>query len=126
MLFRCARTLDGLDGDIQTQTWCADMKPGERRVLDDGLLARDGWTLLDDSGNYIFDGSADWNWVADRKDADGYASVDVWLPEGQWYELHSGTLLDGGSVPCVPEPTARHSAQAGHERRGSRPFSEED
>jgi alpha-glucosidase (family GH31 glycosyl hydrolase) len=28
----------------------------------------------------------------------GYAAVDVWLPEGKWYELHSGTLLDGGKV----------------------------
>lgn len=30
------RTLDGLDGDEQTQTWCADMKIGEHRQLDDG------------------------------------------------------------------------------------------
>ena len=29
---------------------------------------------------------------------DGFAAVDVWLPEGQWYELHTGTLLQGGSV----------------------------
>ena len=29
---------------------------------------------------------------------DGYASVDVWLPEGQWYELHTGTMLQGGAV----------------------------
>lgn len=61
------RTLDGLDGDVQTQTWCADMKIGERRILDDGILATDGWTLIDDSDNYIFDGSSDWDWVADRK-----------------------------------------------------------
>jgi len=27
---------------------------------------------------------------------DGYAKVNVWLPEGQWYELPTGTLLDGG------------------------------
>ena len=29
---------------------------------------------------------------------DGFAAVDVWLPEGKWYELHTGTLLDGGQV----------------------------
>jgi hypothetical protein len=28
----------------------------------------------------------------------GFAAVEVWLPEGKWYELHSGTLLDGGKV----------------------------
>ena len=27
---------------------------------------------------------------------DGYASIDVWLPEGQWYEQATGTLLEGG------------------------------
>ena len=43
------RTLDGLDGDVQTQTWVADMKQGDTRELEDGLLATDGWTLLDDS-----------------------------------------------------------------------------
>ncbi len=30
---------------------------------------------------------------------DGYAEVDVWLPEGNdWYELYSGTLLKGGQT----------------------------
>jgi hypothetical protein len=24
--------------------------------------------------------------------------MDIWLPEGQWYELHTGTMLDGGKV----------------------------
>jgi hypothetical protein len=28
----------------------------------------------------------------------GFASMDIWLPEGQWYELHTGTMLDGGMV----------------------------
>ncbi|MDE6269796.1 MAG: DUF5110 domain-containing protein, partial [Muribaculaceae bacterium] len=29
---------------------------------------------------------------------DGYAAVDVWLPDGDWYEVHTGTLLKGGKV----------------------------
>jgi hypothetical protein len=29
---------------------------------------------------------------------DGFAEVDVWLPEGEWFELHTGTLLKGGAV----------------------------
>lgn len=29
---------------------------------------------------------------------DGYSEVNVWLPEGEWYEEASGTLLQGGKV----------------------------
>ncbi|MBD5279321.1 MAG: DUF5110 domain-containing protein [Bacteroides sp.] len=29
---------------------------------------------------------------------DGYSSVEVWLPDGQWYEEATGTLLEGGKV----------------------------
>lgn len=35
--------------------------------------------------------------VTSPSDSTGFASSDVWLPEGcDWYELHSGTLLSGG------------------------------
>ena len=31
------------------------------------------------------------------KPSDGvYTEIEVWLPEGEWYELHTGTLLEGG------------------------------
>ena len=29
---------------------------------------------------------------------DGYVQVRAWLPEGEWYELHTGTLLKGGQI----------------------------
>ncbi len=29
---------------------------------------------------------------------DGYATVEVWLPDGQWYENATGTMLEGGKV----------------------------
>ncbi len=60
------RTLDGLDGDVQTQTWVADMKKGETRQFEDGILAKDGWTLIDESDSYLFDDS-DWAWVKERE-----------------------------------------------------------
>ncbi|MBQ8811865.1 MAG: DUF5110 domain-containing protein [Bacteroidales bacterium] len=63
------RTLDGLDGDLQTQTWVSDMKKGEIRKFEDGILARDGWTLIDESENYLFDDS-DWAWVKERETKD--------------------------------------------------------
>ena len=28
----------------------------------------------------------------------GFAAVNVWLPEGDWYELHTGTMLKGGQT----------------------------
>ncbi len=60
------RTLDGLDGDLQTQTWVADMKKGETRQFEDGILAKDGWTLIDESESYLFDDS-EWAWVKERE-----------------------------------------------------------
>jgi len=28
----------------------------------------------------------------------GFAAMDIWLPEGCWYELHTGAMLEGGKV----------------------------
>ena len=61
------RTLDGLDGDYQTQTWVQDMKQGETRQFEDGVIALDGWTLIDESDNFLFDGS-EWAWVKEREE----------------------------------------------------------
>ncbi len=93
------RTLDGLDGDIQTQTWVADMKKGERRELEDGILATDGWTLIDDSTGYIFD--ADGN-AADRQSAEG-AQDWYFLAYGNDYKaaLKDFTRF-AGKIPLPP------------------------
>ena len=60
------RTLDGLDGDVQTQDWVSDMKKGETRQFEEGIIARDGWTLIDESESYLFDDS-EWAWVKERE-----------------------------------------------------------
>ena len=60
------RTLDGLDGDVQTQNWVADMKQGETRQFEEGIIAKDGWTLIDESESYLFDDS-EWAWVKERE-----------------------------------------------------------
>ncbi|RYY37288.1 MAG: DUF5110 domain-containing protein [Sphingobacteriaceae bacterium] len=52
------RTLDNFDGDYHI--W--DKKKME---LEDGLLATDGWTLIDDSQKLLFD-NAEWPWVTER------------------------------------------------------------
>lgn len=65
------RTLDGLDGEYQRMDWVKDTQSGQKINLEDGLLAKDGWTLIDDSQGLLFDGSQDWNWVKTRTDCNG-------------------------------------------------------
>jgi len=53
------RTLDGFNGDSHVD----EKSP---REFEPGLISRDGWYLLDDSNNFLFDNS-DWSWVQERK-----------------------------------------------------------
>ena len=63
------RTLDGFDGD-QHRGWGQGAPVDAVMELEDGLLATDGWTLIDDSQNLLFDNS-DWPWVMERSEKDG-------------------------------------------------------
>lgn len=90
------RTLDGYDGD----TYVYD----ERRPkmpIEDGLLATDGWTLIDDSDNFLFDGDKEWEWVEKRPDD----SAQDWyfLAYGHDYKaaLRDFTLF-AGKMPLPP------------------------
>ncbi|MDP4291429.1 MAG: glycoside hydrolase family 31 protein, partial [Bacteroidota bacterium] len=56
------RTLDGCDGDLHPSN-------NTHIKLEDGLLAKDGWTLIDDSKSFLFDHS-DWPWVKPRPNGD--------------------------------------------------------
>lgn len=81
------RTLDNTDGSAD---------------LEDGILSRSGWALIDDSERLLFDGSPDWNWVTARP-----------LGEKQdWYFLGYGhnykkALYDytrvAGKIPMPPK-----------------------
>ena len=55
------RTLDGYSGD----TYAYDGK-NRKLPLEDGLLSRSGWTLIDDSKSYLFDNDHEWPWVMER------------------------------------------------------------
>ena len=57
------RTLDSYEGDTRVGT------TDKKIPLEDGLLATDGWTLIDDSKSYLFDNS-DWPWVMERESLD--------------------------------------------------------
>lgn len=87
------RTLDGYDGNYSTYK-------NQEMPLEDGLLARDGWTLIDDSADFLFDDS-DWPWVKKRGAGEGQ----------DWYFMaygndYKGALKDftlfAGKVPLPP------------------------
>lgn len=64
------RTLDCYDGDVRIKD-TQEGKTGGRMEIEDGLLAKDGWTLIDDSNSLLFDGSEGIDWVTKRQQAEG-------------------------------------------------------
>ena len=71
------RTLDRWNGD----TIVARDNSRSKGQLDDGLLARDGWTFIDDTHNFLFDNDPEWEWVKQR---------DVWPEYQDWYFMAYG------------------------------------
>ncbi len=57
-----AKTLDRYDGDTE-------FRSGEKINLGEGIISRDGWAVVDDTGRPLFDGS-EWSWVQPRPDGD--------------------------------------------------------
>ncbi|MDP4276125.1 MAG: glycoside hydrolase family 31 protein [Bacteroidota bacterium] len=90
------RTLDGCNGD--THIWGGD---STRLNLEDGILAKDGWSLIDDSGSFLFDGS-DWSWV--KKRTNPKAQDWYFMAYGRNYKsaLRDYSLI-AGYVPMPPK-----------------------
>lgn len=88
-----SRTLDNFDGDYHI--W--DKKKME---LEDGLLATDGWTLIDDSKKLLFDNS-EWPWVTEHPAKD-YQDL-YFFGYGHQYKkaLYDYTQI-AGRVPLPP------------------------
>jgi alpha-glucosidase (family GH31 glycosyl hydrolase) len=88
-----SRTLDNYDGDYHI--W--DKKKME---LEDGLLATDGWTMIDDSQKLLFD-NAEWPWVMDHPNKD-YQDF-YFFGYGRQYKkaLYDYTQI-AGRVPLPP------------------------
>ncbi len=88
------RTLDNYNGRINDETH-------QPMPIEDGILAKDGWTFIDDSSNLLFDGDKDWDWVKERPSAD----VQDWyfMAYGKDYKqaLHDYTLF-AGQMPLPP------------------------
>ena len=59
---------DNLKGTYRTLDGYIGNKMGDKEMpIEDGVIARDGWTLIDDSSSFLFDGAADWSWVTTRE-----------------------------------------------------------
>lgn len=95
------RTLDGMDGDTQSQTWVADSKKGDKLQLEDGLLATDGWTFIDDSKGLLFDDDSDWEWVKERPNNDGQDWYFMAYGHDYKAALKDFTLF-AGKIPLPP------------------------
>ena len=91
-----ARTLDRMDGT----TFIKRNEPRHELQLEDGILSRDGWTLIDDSSGLLFDNS-DFSWVKERENR----TVQDWyfMAYGSDYKaaLKDFTLF-AGKVPLPP------------------------
>ena len=87
------RTLDGYDGDTHPESG--------KMPLEDGLLSRSGWTVIDDSEGYIFDNS-DWQWVVHRPN-EGKTQDLYFLAYGNDYKkaLHDYSVF-AGKEPLPP------------------------
>ena len=94
------RTLDGYDGSEYQYS-----NPKHEMPIEDGILATDGWTLIDDSKSLLFDGAEDWDWVTERQSAEG-AQDWYFMAYGHDYKgaLKSFTKF-AGKVPLPPRYT---------------------
>ena len=89
------RTLDGYDGDTYVH---GNEHP--KMPIEDGLLATDGWTLIDDSHSYLFDDS-DWAWVKERANAENQDWYFMAYGHDYKQALKDFTVF-AGQVPLPP------------------------
>ena len=88
------RTLDRYNGEIRSGT------TDEKMPIEDGLLATDGWTLIDDSQSYLFDNS-DWPWVMERESLDNQDWYFMGYGHDYKQALKDFTVF-AGKVPLPP------------------------
>ena len=101
-LLGTTHTLDGWDGQDIIIREDDNSTKIEQGSLDEGLLARDGWTLIDDSDNLLFDNDKEFEWVKERKKKKG-ATDWYFLAYGNDYKnaISDFTLLSG-KIPLPP------------------------
>ncbi len=101
------RTLDGYDGN-RYYAWSRKADGSQELPLEEGLLARDGWTLIDDSEGLLFDGDVnnlsqpEMPWVKERQSAQG-AQDWYFMAYGHDYKQALGDYTQfAGRIPLPP------------------------
>ena len=101
------RTLDGYDGN-RYYAWGRKADGSQELPLEEGLLARDGWTLIDDSEGLLFDGDVndpslpEMPWVKERQSAQG-AQDWYFMAYGHDYKKALGDYTQfAGRIPLPP------------------------
>jgi alpha-glucosidase (family GH31 glycosyl hydrolase) len=85
------QTLDGCEGDV---------RDNKKIQLEDGLLSKEGWHLIDDSQSLLFDNS-DWAWVANRPAGDKQDWYFMGYGKSYKQALYDYSLI-AGKVPLPP------------------------
>ena len=88
------RTLDSYNGETHVNDSTKYMP------IEDGHLASDGWTLIDDSQSYLFDNS-DWPWVMERESLDNQDWYFMGYGHDYKQALKDFTVF-AGKVPLPP------------------------
>lgn len=90
------RTLDGFSGD----EYAYDGK-GNKLPIEDGLLSRSGWKLIDDSKSYVFDNS-DWEWVMERPSTEGAQDLYFMAYGNDYKQALKDFTIFAGKTPLPP------------------------
>ena len=88
-----SRTLDRFNGD--TEEWGKFQIP-----MEEGLISKDGWYVIDDSKNFLFD-NTDWKWVLPRQNKD----IQDWYFFGygkNYKSVLSDFIKVAGKIPMPP------------------------
>lgn len=83
------RTLDGTNGEKDVR-------------LEDGLISKSGWSLVDDSNRLLFDGAKDWNWITPRNSGDYQDFYFFGYGHDYKQALYDYTLV-AGKIPMPPK-----------------------
>ena len=92
-LLGTARTLDGATGGKQWN--------GEPVALENGIISRNGWALIDDTGNFLLD-DTEWSWVKER--AQGEHQDFYFFGHGHDYKQALKDFVSlAGKIPVPPK-----------------------
>jgi alpha-glucosidase (family GH31 glycosyl hydrolase) len=88
-----SRTLDGYDGNQYVSN-------GSKLELEDGILSRSGWSFVDDSDSYLFDGT-NWQWLKERADS---TSLDYYFfaYDSNYKQGLKDFTNVAGKIPMIP------------------------